>query len=86
VNGDSRDSSHSKWVQWFVGISIVGLLGTLLALDREHVSSTAHAALLKATAVEKENAVLRERLDSQLESIREDVAEIKEMLRDGGKR
>lgn len=75
------NDTHTKWVVWFVGLAIVGLLGTLLKLDRDHVSTTAHDALLKATAVEMQSAVLRERLDSQLTAIREDLADIKKELK-----
>jgi hypothetical protein len=72
--------SHTKWIVGFVSLAIVGLLGTLLKLDRDHISRDSREALLKATAVEMENAVLRERLDANFRAIREDLAEIKEKL------
>jgi len=73
--------SHTKWIVAIVSFAIVGLLGALLKLDRDHVASTANSALLKATSVEMQNAVLRERLDGQLSAIRDDLAEIKETLK-----
>ena len=76
------EDSHARWVVAIVSIALVSLVGSLLALDRDHVSTMAREALVKAIAVEKDNAVLKARLDSQLSAIRDDVAEIKEILRE----
>ena len=78
------EDSHRNWIVGVVSFAIVALLGGLISLDRDHVGTTADQALAKATAVEREHAVLKARLDSDLRAIKEDVAEIKQILRERG--
>ena len=66
--------------------ALVGALGALVMLDRAHLSTTARNPLSKATANEKNLAVLTARVDARIGQIQEDVAEIRDILREEKKR
>lgn len=74
-------NGHTKWVVAFVSTAIVVMLGALVRLDRAQVVQTSEAALAKATTNDKRIEVLATDVKGQLATLRDDVKEIKDLLK-----